>query len=387
MNFDDQIDRKNTHSLKWDGLKKLFGSEDLLPMWVADMDFRPPQEVIDAFQERVDHGVFGYTIISDQLSETVCNWVKSRHSWPIQPEWLLYSPGVMPSIHTAIQALTEPGDQILLQSPVYTPFFHIIKSNGREVVNSPLVLNNGRYEINFEDLEIKLSSGVKMLLLSNPHNPSGRVWRKEELFQVAELCEKYGVWIASDEIHADLVLKPHKHTPVASLSESIADITLTCMAPTKTFNLAGVQASFMVVTNKECRRKLEAVQAMDGFHMLNTFGAIAMEAAYKHGGPWLDEALQYIRSNIDYVMKEIGEKIPKVEVINPEGTYLIWINCRQLGMSDDEIKKRLLNRGKLALNLGNAYGPGGEGFVRMNVASPRAMVEEGIKRLQIAFDA
>ncbi|VEF47123.1 class I and II aminotransferase [Bacillus freudenreichii] len=385
INFDVDIDRKDTRSMKWDGMKKVFGRDDLLPMWVADMDFRPPQEVIDAFRERVDHGVFGYTIVTDRLAEAICNWTKMRHDWDIKPEWLLYSPGVIPSVHTAIQAFTNPGDKILVQSPVYTPFFHMIERNSREVANSPLVLKNGRYEIDFEDFEEKLSNGVKIFLLSSPHNPAGRVWEKEELTRLAKLCKKYNVLIVSDEIHADLVAAPNKHIPLASLDESFADFTMTLMAPTKTFNLAGVQASFTVVPNKNLRTKVAAVQASEGFSMLNTFGAIAMEAAYTYGGTWLDGALKYIRSNIDYVKEEIGSQIPLLEVIDPEGTYLVWIDCRKLGLSDAELKKRILEKGRLALNFGNAYGPGGEGFIRMNVACPKETVIEGVRRLKIAL--
>ncbi|WP_313431534.1 MalY/PatB family protein, partial [Siminovitchia terrae] len=356
-----------------------------LPMWVADMDFRPPKEVSDALKEKVDHGIFGYTIVTESLNEAICDWTNTRHDWSIKPEWLLYSPGVIPSVHTAIQAFTEPGDKILVQSPVYTPFFHMIERNSREVAISQLILKNGRYEIDFDDFEKKLGSGVKMLLLSSPHNPAGRVWEKEELIKIAELCKKYNVLIASDEIHADLVPAPHKHIPIASLDESFADITLTFMAPTKTFNLAGVQASFMVVPNKTLRTKIAAVQASDGFSMLNTFGSIAMEAAYRHGGAWLDEVLEYIRSNIDYVKETISSQLPDLDVIDPEGTYLVWIDCRKLGLSDAELKKRILEKGKLALNFGHAYGPGGEGFVRMNVACPKETVIEGVKRLQMAL--
>ncbi|RST58885.1 pyridoxal phosphate-dependent aminotransferase [Siminovitchia terrae] len=385
INFNENIDRKNTRSLKWDGMKNLFGREDLLPMWVADMDFRPPKEVSDALKEKVDHGIFGYTIVTESLNEAICDWTNTRHDWSIKPEWLLYSPGVIPSVHTAIQAFTEPGDKILVQSPVYTPFFHMIERNSREVAISQLILKNGRYEIDFDDFEKKLGSGVKMLLLSSPHNPAGRVWEKEELIKIAELCKKYNVLIASDEIHADLVPAPHKHIPIASLDESFADITLTFMAPTKTFNLAGVQASFMVVPNKTLRTKIAAVQASDGFSMLNTFGSIAMEAAYRHGGAWLDEVLEYIRSNIDYVKETISSQLPDLDVIDPEGTYLVWIDCRKLGLSDAELKKRILEKGKLALNFGHAYGPGGEGFVRMNVACPKETVIEGVKRLQMAL--
>lgn len=385
VNFDSQVDRKNTYSLKWDGMAKTFGRDDLLPMWVADMDFRPPEEVTEALRERIDHGVFGYTISTAHLSGAIVDWLRKRHGWDVADDWLLYSPGVVPSIHAAIQAFSEPGDGVLLQSPVYTPFFHMIEKNGRKIINSPLVLKENQYEVDFADFERKLADGVKIFLMSSPHNPAGRVWTEKELAGMTELCRKHGVIIISDEIHADLVAAPNRHIPVASLSPDVGDMTITLMAPTKTFNLAGVQASFMVIPNKEMQAKVTEVQAREGISMLNTFGVTAMEAAYRHGHHWLDEALTYIRSNIELVKREVGNQLPKLNVIDPEGSYLVWIDCRETGWSDRELKKRLLDKGKLALNFGAAYGSGGEGFIRMNVACPRSIVEEGLKRLKEAF--
>ncbi|MBS4220877.1 pyridoxal phosphate-dependent aminotransferase [Bacillus sp. FJAT-49711] len=385
-NFDVNIDRKNTSSVKWDGMKAAFGKNELLPMWVADMDFRPPHEVLEAMKKRVEHGVFGYTIIGDNTAAAIINWTKKRHHWDIEPSWLMYSHGVVPSIGTAIQAFTELGDKVLLQSPVYTPFFNMIESNMREVVNSPLVLKNGRYEIDFVDFEEKLKSGVKLFLLCSPHNPSGRVWSKDELVKMAELCREYGVIIVSDEIHADIVAPPHKHIPICSLDPSYSDFIATFMAPSKTFNLAGLQASFIVVQNTDMKKKLADIQKKEGFHTLNTFGIIAMEAAYQHGEKWLDDALAYIKENIEILKMGIEKELPKLEVIEPEGTYLVWVDCRKTGLSEKELRERLIEKGGLAVNFGNSYGPGGEGFIRINTACPRSIIEEGIVRLKKAFN-
>ncbi|MBS4195196.1 MalY/PatB family protein [Lederbergia citri] len=383
--FEENIDRKNTSSVKWDGMKAAFGKNELLPMWVADMDFRPPTEVLDAMKQRVEHGIFGYTLIGDNTANAIVNWISKRHQWNIKPSWLMYSPGVVPSIGMAIRAFTEVGDKVLLQSPVYTPFFNMIESNMREVVNSPLIFKNGRFEIDFADFEEKLKSGVKLFLLCSPHNPSGRVWSKEELVKIAELCREYGVMIASDEIHADLVFAPHKHIPICSLDPSFSDFIVTFMAPSKTFNLAGLQSSFIIVENADMRKKLQDIQKKEGFHTLNTFGIIAMEAAYQHGEKWLDDALAYIKENINVLKIGIEKELSDLEVIEPEGTYLVWVDCRKTGLSDKEIRERLIEKAGLAVNFGNSYGQGGEGFIRINTACPRSIIEEGIERLKLAF--
>lgn len=379
------IDRKNTASLKWDALEKYYGDSDLLPMWVADMDFQPPEEVINILRKQVEHGIFGYTISSEQTNNAIINWTSKRHNWKINSEWILFSQGVVPAIGLAIEAFTEIGDKVMLQSPVYTPFFQMINNNNREVVNSPLVLKNGHYEIDFVDFEEKLKSGVKLFLLCSPHNPGGRVWTLEELTQIAELCKKYNVLIAADEIHADLALPPHNHIPIASLDNSYTDFIVTFMAPSKTFNLAGLQAAFIVAPNKSLRNKIVAVQQKQGLTSINTFGILGMQAAYEHGEEWLDNTLAYIQANIELIKKEIKNSLPTLEVIDPEGTYLVWIDCRKTGLTDQEIRKRLLEKGKLAVNFGNAYGPGGEGFIRINTACHRSIIEEGLKRLKIAF--
>ncbi|MBP2240487.1 cystathionine beta-lyase [Cytobacillus eiseniae] len=384
--FDQRINREHTSSVKWGLTKKIFGVSDVLPMWVADMDFLPPTEVTEALQARLEHGIYGYTYISSSTTNTVKQWMKQRNKWEIDESWVLYSPGVVPSIAIAIEAFTSPGDTVMLQSPVYTPFFEMIEKNDRKVMNAPLHLKNDRYEIDFEAFERQLQKGVQLFLLCNPHNPSGRVWTKEELEKIGELCAQYNCLILSDEIHSDLILKPHEHTPIASLDEKYRDITITCIAPTKTFNLAGLQASSVIIPNKKLRQAFESVQAKQGFFSLSTFGIIGMEAAYRYGETWLEEFLAYIQENIETVKSYIHESIPGISVIEPEAGYLIWLDCRNLQFSDEEIKDRLLKKGKVALEPGPKYGPGGEGFVRMNIGCPKDTVLEGLARLRQAFE-
>lgn len=365
-------------------MEAIFGHSDLLPMWVADMDFRPPNQVLEEMKKRIDHGIFGYTIVNENTKTAICNWTRKRHNWEISHDWLLFSPGVVPSIAMAVQAFSEIGDKILVQSPIYTPFFHIVESNLRELVNSPLILKDGRYEIDFHDFEEKLKGGVKVFILCSPHNPTGRVWTKDELGKMAQLCKKYNVVIVSDEIHADMVAPPYKHIPLASLASN-ADFIITFMAPSKTFNLAGLQASFMVIPNVEMRNKVASIQDKMGLHALNTFGVIAMEAAYTHGEQWLDSLLDYIRSNVELIKTELNKTLPELEVIEPEGTYLVWIDCRRLGLSEEDLRKALLEKGKLAVNFGEAYGLGGEGFIRINAACHKETIEDGLTRLKAAL--
>lgn len=383
-NFDKVIDRKNTASVKWEMLNEIFGTSDVHPMWVADMDFAPPVEVTNAIRDRLEQSILGYTFVPPSVSNAIKNWVKNRHDWEVHQAWITYSSGVVPSISTAILAFTSKGDKVMLQSPVYTPFFTMIEKNDRVVVNFPLKNENNQYEIDFIDFEEKLKEGVKLFLLCNPHNPSGRVWKREELLQIGELCKKYNCIILSDEIHSDLVFSANKHFPIASL-EDFKDFVVTCIAPSKTFNLAGLQASAVITSNPKLRELFQAEQQKQGFFTLNTFGIIGMEAAYLHGSQWLNEALTYIEANIQYVREFLEKELPQVKMMTPEGTYLIWMDCREFALSEDELKKALINKGKIGLEQGPKYGPGGEGFVRMNVACSREHVIEGLKRLKAAF--
>jgi cystathionine beta-lyase len=383
--FHQKIDRENTASVKWDMTKAVFGTTDVLPMWVADMDFQPPEEVKKALEERMDHGIFGYTYAPDSTAEAIVQWLNNRHSWKVDKVSILYSTGVVPSIATAIQAFTEKDDKVMLQSPVYTPFFEMIKKNGRTVVNSQLKLENSRYQIDFEDFESKLKEGVKLFLLCNPHNPGGRMWTEEELRKIGELCVKYDCTILSDEIHSDLIFKGNKHIPIASLDQRFADITITCIAPTKTWNLAGIQASAAVISNDQLRKAFQEEQGKQGFFTLSAFGILGMEAAYRHGEKWLDGLMDYLEENKKTAAQFIKEELSGINMIEPDGTYLLWLDCRGLEMNDDELRKQLLEKGKLALEPGPKYGPGGEGFVRMNIACPHEVLVDGLERLKRAF--
>lgn len=384
INFDKIINRDSTNSVKWGLRDTVFGTEDVLPMWVADMDFQPPKEVITALQERLEHGIFGYTYPAGSTAEAIRLWQKKRHGWHFKSDSVLYSPGVVPSIAMAIQAFTDEGDNVLLQSPVYTPFFEMVKKNGRNVINSPLKLIDHRYEIDFEDFEQKLQNGVKLFLLCNPHNPGGRVWTEAELRRIGTLCKQYNCLIISDEIHSDLVYSPHRHFPIASIAE-FRDLTVTLIAPTKTFNLAGIQASAVISQNSKRRAEFKAIQAKQGFFSLSTFGIAGMEAAYMHGEKWLEELLSYLKTNINTAKAFIEKHLPQISFVDPEGTYLLWLDCRKLEMNDEQIKKALLEKGKLGLELGPKYGIGGEKFVRMNIACPREILLDGLNRLKTAF--
>ncbi|RDU36902.1 cystathionine beta-lyase [Neobacillus piezotolerans] len=385
MNFNEKINRLNTGSIKWEMTEQIYGTSDVLPMWIADMDFRPPQELIDAVQKRVEHGIFGYTFVQPSVNEAIGSWLASRHGWTIDHAWLAYASGVVPAIAAAIQAYTEQGDKVLVQPPVYNPFFEMIEANGRLVETSPLVLKNGRYEIDYADFEEALKKGCKLFLLCNPHNPGGRVWTKDELGRLAELCHKYDCLIVSDEIHSDIIFKGRRHVPIASLGEEIADRTVTFIAPSKTFNLGGIQAAAAIISNERLREKFKQAQNTQGFKTLNTFAAVTTEAAYLHGAAWLEALLEYIEGNVSFTRDFLENSLPSVKFVEPDGTYLLWLDCRELSLTDEEIQHKLIEKGKLALEPGTKYRQGGEGFVRMNIACPREVLADGLGRLKKAF--
>ncbi|MGI8315704.1 MalY/PatB family protein [Halobacillus mangrovi] len=380
--FEEVITRKGTRSVKWDMAEQLYQDKEVLPMWVADMDFKTPEAVMDALKKRVDHGIFGYTIPDDLVKDHLSDWLKTRHSWNIDTDWISYSPGVIPSLHMIIQSLTEIGDHILIQTPVYPPFYSVVKSHGRHVVKNPLILNGGQYEIDFNDFEQKIKENhVTMFILCSPHNPVGRVWTKDELEKMSEICLKHNVTIVSDEIHADLVLGSHTHIPIASLSEEANQNTITCFSPTKTFNLAGLQASYVVTANEKMKKALDKQFNNQGMFMLNTLGITAMEAAYKHGAEWLGELKEILESHRDYVVERFHEETSTIKVIPNEGTYLLWLDCRELNLSQKELKSFMQKKAKVGLNDGASFGDEGEGFMRMNLAAPRSIVEDGVNRI------
>ncbi|MEC0241856.1 PatB family C-S lyase [Paenibacillus dokdonensis] len=386
MNFDKIITRNLTGSDKWDGMKNIFGTADALPMWVADMDFESPPSVIAAMQKRVEHGVFGYTMQTDEYKQSIVNWMKQRHDWEIDPEWLVFCPGVVPALSFAIQAFTEPGDKVVIQPPVYPPFHSVVKDHGRELVLNPLKSENGHYSMDLEALEQILDSQqVKMLILCSPHNPVGRIWSSEELEALVQLCTRHDVLIISDEIHADLIYEKNAHIPLAKLSDEAKSRSIICTAPSKTFNIAGLNTSNIIIPDPEIRSIF--MKALQLYHVgsISAIGSTAAEAAYTDGGEWLDEVLTYLQLNIDYVVEYIGKHIPEIKVQKPEATYLLWLDFSSLGMTPNELEAFLLTKAKLALNKGSAFGQGGAEFMRMNIACPMATVVEAMKRLDAAL--
>lgn len=382
--FDDVINRRHTFSVKWDDTERVFGVKDVLPMWVADMDFPAPPAVIEALHERIQHGIFGYTVIPDSLKEAMQYWLKARHQWDMDRSWFVFSTGVVPAIATAIEAFSEEGDRVVVFTPVYPPLFQLVRQHRRTLVTSPLQLKETRYEIDWDDFTEKIQ-GAKLLLLCSPHNPGGRVWTKEELEKIGQLCLEHDVIVISDEIHADLTFPPNRHVPFASIRPEFAERSVTCIAPTKTFNLAGLQAAAAIIANESLRWQFRNIQQRQGFFTLNTFAIVGAEAAYRYGEEWLDALLTYLQENIDYVCSYIQTHLPALRVIRPEATYLVWIDCRQLGMTEKQLKPLLLEKGKIAVEFGSKFGEEGKGFIRMNVACPRKTLEEALDRLSAAL--
>jgi len=382
--FDQIIDRKNTKCYKWDYNKDIFGKEKLLSMWVADMDFQAPQEVLKVLQKRVDHGIFGYTGLTDSFYDSIINWMKERFDWEIKKDWIIATPGIVISINFAIQTYTKEKNKILVQTPVYYPFFTSIKNNNRKLVISELKLIDDHYEMDFTDLEKKLADDVKMMILCSPHNPVSRVWKLEELQRVSELCLKYNVLLISDEIHSDLIFSSNKHIPIPTISNQIADSSLTMFAPSKTFNVAGLSLSYLIIPNKKIRVKFQKTLLKLGLHSGNVFGIEALEASYQYGRKWLEELLIYIEDNYTFTQQYLQNNIPQIKVIRMEGTYLLWLDCRELDLSQKELVNLFINKAGLALNDGSKFGKGGEGFMRMNLGCSRKLIEKALMQLESA---
>ncbi|SEO89460.1 MalY/PatB family protein [Paenibacillus sp. OV219] len=384
-NFDLPIDRRNSACLKWDHLENSYGVQDAIPMWVADMDFCSPPAVIEALKCRVEHGVYGYSVRPDSYVQAVVDWLGRRHQWKIEKEWLAHSPGVLSSLSLIIHAFTKPGDKVLVQSPVYHNFYRVIKAQRREVAVNPLKLDNERYMMDFESLESNLDPQVRMMILCNPHNPVGRVWSREELTRLGEICLKHNIMVVSDEIHFDLVHSRHKHIPFASISPELARNSITCIAPSKTFNLMDQHTSSVIIPNTKWRDTY--IQAMNDLSMASpdTFGVIAAEAAYRHGEEWLEQMLQYVEHNVQVVTRFLKEHVSEIKAIQSEGTFLIWLDCRGLKLSDQELEHFFVHQAKVALSAGYHFGAEGSGFMRMNVACPRSIVEQALLQIETAF--
>lgn len=383
-NFDEVVDRRNSDCIKWDTLEKVYGDKDILPMWIADMDFKSADEIIAALKNRVEHGVFGYNLQPDSLYDSIVKWAKKRYNWDIKKEWILFTPGVVAGFNIGIRALTEESDGIVIQTPVYPPFYRVINNNNRTLITNPLTIKDNRYCIDFADLEKKLKT-AKALLLCSPHNPTGRVWTREELEKIVKLCMENNVLIISDEIHCDLILKGHNHTSIASISEEAAMNSITLIAPSKTFNIAGLFTSIAIIPNEEIRNKIkDEISRLEIGHV-HIFGAVALEAAYTYGEEWLEEVLAYIEENINFVIEFLEKKIPQVKLIRPEGTYLLWLDFRALGLDHEELNRIMIEKGRVLLNDGLTFGKEGEGFLRLNIGCPRSMVEEALRRIEKAI--
>ncbi len=379
-NFDRIIDRRGTSSLKWDFSARFTGREGLLPLWVADMDFEAPQEIREAIEQRARHGIYGYTVEPESWFDAARQWLERRHGWAVSREWMLASPGVIPCLSAAILALTEPGDGIVIQPPVYHPFARRIEGNKRRVVENPLRVSGDRWEIDFDNLTRVIDRHTRMLILCSPHNPVGRVWSPEELQHLVEICLARRVIILSDEIHCDLVMPGFRHVPIASLSEQASRITVTLVAATKTFNLAGLGGSLAIVAEPEMRRRLDASQHAVFAGLANAFAAAASEAAWRKGERWLDELLDYLEGNFRFTRSFVDARIPGVRVFPLEGTYLALLDMRALGLTDDELTDRLQRAGGVWLDEGRKFGRGGQGLERLNLACPRAVLSDGLER-------
>lgn len=385
-NFDRKVDRIKNNSAKWDEMGKNFGDNELLPMWIADMDFETAPEILEEMKNKLDQKIFGYVSRPDSYYQSAIDWSKKRYNYDIDFGTIIHSPGVIPTISVVLKNFAKDTDKIMIQTPVYPPFAGTVKNSDRTLVENELIQDeNGNWIIDFEDFEAKAKDeNLKWFILCNPHNPVGRVWKREELQRMADICLKYNVRVIADEIWRDLVYKGHEFTAFASLSKEVEDITITCFSATKTFNLAGLQASFAVFPRKEELELFDAKLGSLDIKRNNPFSLVAMEAAFNKGEAWLEELLEYLEGNVDLVIDYVQKNMPEVEIIKPEGTYLVWFDFKNLNLSNEEIAKVLVEEGKVALNSGTSFGNVGTGFFRMNIACPRYMVQDGIERVEKA---
>ena len=391
-NFDTIISREGTGSMKWDTIETVFGNKEILPMWVADMDFPVAEPIIDAVKKRLEHPIFGYTKPWKSLLESVVERMKKKFNWEIKPEWVVFTPGVVPAISTAIKAITHPGDEVVLQGPVYYPFWDVIRENGCHIANNTLKFENGKYVMDYKDLEKKFApkkalfpkpSRTKAAILCNPHNPVGRMWDKEEQTKFGEIVLKHGGVVISDEIHSEIVVSDKKHIPFASISKEFEQNSITCFSPSKTFNIAGLSVLSIIIPNKNLRESFISA-AGHQLGKVSVLSLVAMEAAYRYGDEWLNELLEYLKENLKFLIEYFEENIPEVKVIRPEGTYLVWLDFRALGMNGEELSKFLVEKAKVGLDDGYLFGPSGNGFARINIACPIKTLKEGLKRIESA---
>jgi cystathionine beta-lyase len=393
--FNQVCDRKKTDCLKWDMVQSIFGREDLIPMWVADMDFPVAQPIADAIKKRAEHPFYGYTKPGPSVLDSVVERMWRKFKWKIKPEWIVFTPGVVPALHVAIRSLTHPGDEVIMQEPVYHPFFPAITNSGCQIINNGLKLINGRYEMDYDDLERKFKPKtgrlrgprrVKTIIFCNPHNPVGRLWKREEIIRMGEIAINNGAVVISDEIHCEILFDNHQHTPFASISQKFEQNCIVCMSPSKTFNLAGLDVSSIIIPNKKIRD--DFINTQSGIvPNINLFGYTAMETAYRYGDDWLKQVLDYLQGNLDFLKEYLTKKIPEMKVIQPQGTYLIWLDCRGLNMDKLVLSDFMKEKAKVGLEDGFIFGEAGAGFMRMNIACPKIILEEALKRIESAVDS
>jgi cystathionine beta-lyase len=384
FDFDTVIPREQTASVKWDGRGNYFGTKDVLPMWVADMDFAVPEAVSRAVQARAGHPVFGYTLATDSVYEALIDWLKKRHGWDIQKEWIIFSPGVVPSLHAASLAFAGPQEGVIVQPPVYFPFFSAVTETDRRLILNPLRLDKGRYSIDFEHLEQCAQDGAKLLMFCSPHNPVGRVWSAAELREVLAIARRYRLVILADEIHHDLIFPEYRHIALPLLAEAGDDIVAT-VAPSKTFNIPGLGLSAVIASNPQHRAALR--KAFEILHLgaSNPFSLAAFTAAYREGEAWLQALLAYLTETRDYVGDYLAQHMPQIKLIAPEGTFLLWLDCRELGLNDSELRRFFIHQAKVGMNPGTVFGEGGSGFMRMNIGTSRKLVAEALERIKQAL--
>ena len=393
--FDQVISRKNTDCAKWDAAPFIFGEEDIIPMWVADMDVPIAQPITEAIKKRAEHEFYGYPIpLPGSTAQAVVQRMKRKFNWEIDPSWIVLTSGVVPALNAAVKAYTTPGDYVVHQDPVYYPFWSVIQNNGCQVANNALQLSGDRYQIDFDDLKSKFSpiqqmvplpQRTRMMILCNPHNPVGRVWTRDELMRMGEIVVGKEAIMVSDEIHCELLFKGHQHIPFATLSPEFEQNSLTCMAASKTFNLAGLDASVIIIPNKKLRDRFnETKKGM--MPSGSIFGVVALEAAFNHGDEWLEQFLSYMQGNLEYLMTYFEKHIPKIKVIKPEGTYLIWLDCRELGLNSNDLMTFMNREARVGLDHGFVFGPSGVGFERINIACPRSLLETALDRIRHAVD-
>ena len=384
-NFDEIIPREGTDCIKYDAREWIFKTNDVLPLWVADMDFKTPDFIVDAIRKRAEHEIFGYTLKPDSYFESIIGWMKRRHDWEIKKEWISFSPGVVAGLTLAVETFSNPGDEVVVQPPVYFPFFDCVKGTKRKMIENPLKLENGRYTFDFEDLKSKITEKTKLLLLCNPQNPGGMVWTKTELEELSEICLDNKIMVISDEIHSDLIYNGNLHIPFAKLSEDAANNCMICMAPSKTFNVAGLASSVVIIPNKTKFARYERALGVGHLGMGNIFGTIAMQAAYTNGDNWLEQMLDYLWENYLFLANFFKNKLPKIKVMKPEATYLVWLDFTEYGMNDDELTKFVVEQAKVGLNNGRRFGTGGDGWLRLNIGCPQSILEDALERLAKAF--